>query len=406
MTWYLALTSNTLQHGSRVDLHVSASKFSVDGHLSYDVLVQFDPFSFVILFSMGVALKWGRHTLASVQLEGALSGPSPWHVKGKAKFKILFFSKSINFEKTLGQAEELPPLPVVEPLPLLKAALADPFNWSATLPAQEEMLVSFRDDPDVGGVKVHPLGDIAVRQQVLPLNEDISMFGNTKTAVARKYVVTKAILNDETLTAAQMQPTTEFFAPGQFSDLSRAERLSRPSFESMQAGVKVSVVEDTTIYERPRNTEQTQYVCSTALQYETKVFAVGDTEGQKLPEDYSPDGSDLKVQAAFGAAGQSPMKKSGVKRFVGSSESQVKVQTLDYVVASRQDLSVVNTEASTMGVARANAATTSEGGAQVAGGNNRQAAISLMKIYEAAHPELAHQLQVVPSYESRELVAR
>lgn len=79
LTWYLALTSNTLQHGARIDLRLKASKFRLDGHLSYDALIQFDPFRFMVLFSAGVGLKWGSRTLAAVLLEGTLSGHSPWH---------------------------------------------------------------------------------------------------------------------------------------------------------------------------------------------------------------------------------------------------------------------------------------------------------------------------------------
>ena len=107
----------------------------------------------------------------------------------------------------------------------------------------------------------------------------------------------------------------------------------------------------------------------------------------------------LVALAAFGAAGQSPMKTSGMQRFVGPSEAQIKVQALDYGVASRQDLSIVMTEASSISVARATRVTPVRG-------RNQQAAISLMKIYTATHPELAHPLQVVPSYKSKELVTR
>ena len=187
MSWYLALTANTLQYGSRTELHISAIGFSIDGHVGFDTLVQLDPFGFTISFTSGVALKWHGHSLASVQLDGTLTGPSPWHVRGKATFKIWRFGKSISFDKTLGREETLPPLPVVDPLPALVAALAEPSSWEASLPAREEMLVTLRDARSPGIVLVHPLGSVSVRQQVIPLNVPVTRVGNARVARGRTY---------------------------------------------------------------------------------------------------------------------------------------------------------------------------------------------------------------------------
>jgi hypothetical protein len=40
---YFALTSNTTQFGAKVEIFAKVSKFSVQGHTLFDVLVQHDP---------------------------------------------------------------------------------------------------------------------------------------------------------------------------------------------------------------------------------------------------------------------------------------------------------------------------------------------------------------------------
>ncbi len=47
MQTYFAVTSNTVQSGSRVELYAAACGFNIYGFLGYDLLVQFNPFHFV-----------------------------------------------------------------------------------------------------------------------------------------------------------------------------------------------------------------------------------------------------------------------------------------------------------------------------------------------------------------------
>ena len=41
---YFALTANTVQFGARAELYASASGFSIQGEIGFDVLIQLDPF--------------------------------------------------------------------------------------------------------------------------------------------------------------------------------------------------------------------------------------------------------------------------------------------------------------------------------------------------------------------------
>ena len=74
---YLALTSNTVQFGARLDFSYSAAVFTLAGFLGFDALFQFAPFQFIADVGTLVALKRGGSVLMGVFLEITLAGPTP-----------------------------------------------------------------------------------------------------------------------------------------------------------------------------------------------------------------------------------------------------------------------------------------------------------------------------------------
>ncbi|MGH7577473.1 MAG: DUF6603 domain-containing protein [Longimicrobiales bacterium] len=234
---YFALTSNTVQVGARVDLRVRASGFSVEGYLGFDSLFQFEPFMFVVDIRAGITLKWHGRTLCGVDLELTLSGPSPWHARGRATFKIWRFSKSVSFDRVCG-ADQPPPLPSpVDPMPALLEALADTRNWGTRLPGRAGAVLTLREQRATGEVLVHPLGEVSVQQRVVPLGITIERFGNATPAGDRRFTIDVAAGNGAA--AGTAHPVLDFFAPAQFLEMSDATKLRRPSFERMQAGIRV-----------------------------------------------------------------------------------------------------------------------------------------------------------------------
>ena len=173
---YFALTSNTLQFGARAELYAEALGFSVHGDIGFDVLIQFAPFQFLADFHAQVQLKRGSRNLFKVRLEGELSGPRPLHIKAKATFEILWMDVSFRVDKTLvSGAKPEAPAPVAV-MPLLKEALGDPGNWVAKLPAGGRQMVTLRAVPAAaGGVSLHPLGALTVKQNIVPLNMELSI---------------------------------------------------------------------------------------------------------------------------------------------------------------------------------------------------------------------------------------
>ena len=253
---YLALTSNTVQLGARLDLLARAGRFSLEGMMSFDALVRLRPLAFVVDIAAKLAVRAGGRNLLSVSLRLTLSGPEPWRARGKATFSILFFDVSIGFDVTIG-AEPPPVLPErVDVAPLLVAALSDPRAWDAQLPASGQAPVTLRDLGAVDGVLAHPLGTLQVRQRVAPLERTLERFGDLEPAGARRFAIRDVFLGDD---EAETDTLHDLFAPGQFRALSDDEKLGLPSFESMPSGVRVGEddiahgppVEVRVVYEQP-----------------------------------------------------------------------------------------------------------------------------------------------------------
>ena len=322
---YLALTSNTVQLGARAELFLKFSSFSVEGYLSFDALFQFSPFRFITDFSGGVDLKWKGHSLAGIHIKATLAGPTPWHIRGEAKFSIWIFDKTVTVDKTIGEEEKPDLPPPVNPLPLLKQALADKRNWITGLPAGNNMFVTLRQLPPSDEIIVHPLGELAVTQRVVPLNLDLAKFGNTRPKGARRFTLGDVKFDNQP--AADVSPTTEHFAPAEFLEMTDQEKLSRPSFEKLDAGLRIGTRKIT--FEAPVEQD---------MDYETIVIDDKDGESEegeiaKVPE------QTFTILASLGAARRSAIRTTGRAKFQAPSRG-ITFKREEFVVASTDDLSV------------------------------------------------------------------
>ncbi|MEU6578245.1 DUF6603 domain-containing protein [Streptomyces sp. NPDC046805] len=240
---YFALTSNTLQFGARLELYAAALGFSVEGLLAFDALVQFDPFGFEAVIAGHLALKRGSRTLMGIGAEVALSGPAPWHVRGRARFELLFFSGEISFDRTLGERGASPASPAaVNVTTEVEKALADPRNWTAQLTGTGRTLVTLRELPQTEGqLIVHPLGGLSFTQRVAPLGVTLAHVGNAPVDGDHRVDLERELTVEDTDPATEpvtvrLTPTKEYFAPAQFLDLTDEEKISAPSFDLLTAG--------------------------------------------------------------------------------------------------------------------------------------------------------------------------
>jgi hypothetical protein len=230
---YAALTSNSLQLGAKLEVSARKGGFSVEAVLGFDALATRDPFHLTVDIQARAAIRHDGTTLAEVALDLHLEGPSPWHLFGKAKLSLLFFSVSIPIDTTFGSDSPQVPPPAVDAAAVLAAALHDAAAWETTAPAGAAALVAIRGKPAGDVLAAHPAGLLGARQDVLPLGVDLTHVGRARIAPdrfeVRSVTVNGAGVPDLGKVRAQ-------FAAGEFVDLSEDERLSRPAFERFVAG--------------------------------------------------------------------------------------------------------------------------------------------------------------------------
>lgn len=232
---YWAVTSNSIQGGARIEISARKGGFSAEALLGFDALVQRSPFHLTVDIEGRAAIRYDGSTLASVGLDLHVDGPSPWHVKGKAKLSLLFFSISIPIEYTSGDDEPDEALPSADAAAMLATALADPANWETTAPVGGAALVALGSGSSDDPLAAHPAGRLAVRQNVLPLSVGVTHLGRTRIAPDR-FDVEAVTVNGAVLAPAEVAEVRAPFAAGEFVDLSSDERLSRPAFERFVAG--------------------------------------------------------------------------------------------------------------------------------------------------------------------------
>jgi hypothetical protein len=102
------------------------------------------------------------------------------------------------------------------------------------------MLVTLRQrEAGDGELLAHPYGELNVRQRVVPLGVRIQRFGPTRPMGPTRFEITGAEVGGEDATE-RSDPNKEYFAPGDFFELTDAEKLSRPGFEAMSAGCRIA----------------------------------------------------------------------------------------------------------------------------------------------------------------------
>lgn len=243
---YLAITSNTFQFGCKLSLYVSAGPASLKGYLSFDALIQFSPFMFIVEIGAMLAVRIFGEDMLTIRLRFVLEGPSPWHAYGEGNISISFFffdiSITVHFDVTFGEdrRKTLPPLEVFDPL---LEAFRKAANWRASLPANTNLLVALREIPAeemADKLILHPFGILEVTQKVAPLDLDINRFGANAPLEEHRYFNIKSLLiGTESFGPDRLDVLKEQFAPAQFRDMKDADKLSSQSFSAMPGGARL-----------------------------------------------------------------------------------------------------------------------------------------------------------------------
>jgi hypothetical protein len=251
---YFALTSNTAQIGASIQLHASGAGIRLDGWLGFDVMFVFSPFSFTASINAGVRVSF--HGVGfGINLHGDLSGPNPWHLKGKVCVSVLWWDACLPVDITFGDRQQAA-LPQIDPwvgdpgVPVtgLKDAISDPRNWAGSAPPAELNVVSLAASSTADRTPIDPLGSATLRQKVAPFNRKLEKFGEFKPIGHDRFDLGPSVGTVGVVVPGQTEPVpvTELavvpddFAPGHFMQLSNAQKLSMPSYVPMDAGVSVA----------------------------------------------------------------------------------------------------------------------------------------------------------------------
>jgi hypothetical protein len=323
---YFALTSNTLQFGARLDLLFNVSSFSVVGQFSLDVLLQFSPFSLQADVSARLSVRSGSDELMSISLDFTLTGPTPWVARGKASFKVLMFSVSVDFDSRFGE-EALNSMPDVAVLGAVTDELKKDSNWRGELAAGASQAIQMLPaDPGDGNVLIDPGGSVTVSQSVLPLSTDFTLFGNSKPNDAQNVRVKELRLGGKAPKATA--DVTEPFAPAAFQAMSDRDKLAAPSYEPRPSGIQATSDNDLI----------TDYALPKPVAYEviSSDLAAGGQPTNQGKQD-EPRGN-FEALVPGGAVGQSTQSKANAKRAEKGTQLDAGVARDLFAVASVRDL--------------------------------------------------------------------
>ena len=235
LSGYFAITSNTIQFGGDLHIKLGFDDFGIEGHLSIDALFQRSPFRFNGSSRGSVSLKAFGVGLFHIDLRFQLEGPSPYHAKGRGSIGFLFFEISADFDRTWSDPITTT-LPSILVLPFLAAEIVKPEGWTTHLPTGSgKTLVNLRQLPETDALVLHPLGTLTIVQRALPLNVRVDRVGGQATADGKQFSVDAA----QGKGLRRLSVPGDKFAMGQFQNLSDADRLSRPGYESQDAGVEL-----------------------------------------------------------------------------------------------------------------------------------------------------------------------
>ncbi|HEV7808679.1 MAG TPA: DUF6603 domain-containing protein [Solirubrobacteraceae bacterium] len=364
LTGYVAVTSNTRQIGARMEFFAGFAGFSIESTLSFDALWEVDV-RFVVEFDDEFTLKYKGHTFYGVDVSGSFTGPHPKRVVGKWSIDLWLFSISKSFHLTLGSDRPPVALPSVDPLPALVAALKEPGNWHADLPDGAHTMVSLRKRLDAAQVIVHPLGRLGVRQQVVPLSIRIDRFAGAPVAGAPSLQITGATVGGSPVDASGLVAVDEQFAAADFIAMSDQERLARPSFEAMPAGVRISAVDRVVFGD---------HTAVSDMDYDERIVSADGAA--RVPAQSGSVGGPLAIMAAaFGPAARSPLRTTGTDRFAMASTG-LRVGPESFVVARVDDLAQT----------------------QITGAASFTAAKQALDGHLAEDPNARGDLQVVPAF--------
>lgn len=233
---YVAITSNSIQFGGKLDLSADVGVASAHAWISLDALFQWAPyFHFIVILDVGIEVKAFGATIAGVHFHGELSGDQPWRLEGTATAEILWWDVDVDIGPLTWGEPRPTDAPRIDSVKAAADALQAEAAWTPILPADALQLARFTD---TGGDRLfHPLGRLEVKQAQVPLETQIDRIGSSSVSASRVYLAQPMVGAVE---AAAVSTVQDRFSPGHFLALKDDQLMARPDFEQMPAGLVVA----------------------------------------------------------------------------------------------------------------------------------------------------------------------
>lgn len=229
---YFAIASNTVQFGAAITVWAKALGFVLEGGTSFDALITLAPFGFVVDVEAWVTISAGQHELMGVRLEGTFKGPNPFRVKASATFKFLGAEKEFPIDAKIGGHKDEEPVETADVMEELRMSLTGDGAW-AEVPSTAAP-VGLLDAPSGTELSLLPSSSVDVRQRVVPLGLRLDHFGAMRVGTPDRFDM-RPIVDGSPQPQA---PVTDAFAAAQFFERTEAEKLTSPSFETFDSGVR------------------------------------------------------------------------------------------------------------------------------------------------------------------------
>jgi hypothetical protein len=229
---YLAITTNSIQFGANVQLHIGVDGYGIHGQVRIDAFINYDPFCFEVSFQASVSIECADFDIASIRLNGTIGGPARWSLSGHATIEILFFDIDIDIPRIEWGAHQKLRIVGRDPLVVLRQAIAEQDNWVVATP-EVSRIVRLRNDR-AGTRLCHPLGGIAFKQNNIPLETEITLVDGISLEAP---VTLHLARHGEAGSGTQL---TEKFIPDRFFKLDDNQRLARSGYRDLPAGLDLS----------------------------------------------------------------------------------------------------------------------------------------------------------------------
>ena len=238
MEEYFAVTSNTVQFGSDSRLQVGWKEFGLSGYMYYNVLFQFRPFAFQFDAGIGVSVKCKDWTLMCIDLYLEVSGPTPWHIHGKASFWFLLVKIKCSFTAEWGKKQQVGEQSTVLVIENYSKSFENNDNWTVISSDLVDNLVILA--PYSGGeIMMKSADTLRFSQEEIPLDEDMECFGESLPSVFRVDLSEVSVGVGETEKPLATVPVSTSFAPSMFKKMTEHDKLTKPSYQSMHSGFAV-----------------------------------------------------------------------------------------------------------------------------------------------------------------------